>query len=720
MSQALTEKPADAGVSAAVPWTSWSSLGGADLVEITTGANADGRQVVFGLSKTATLYHNWQTAPNGTWGGWYEFGNPDKAPIARLACAANSDGRLALVAADEEGRVWYADQVAVNQGWSPWVHVPGVTQVTAVGIGLQSNGFLMLFASANGVLNVTAQTPGRTWTGWKAIAPPKPGVAVTEIAVAANQDGRLEAAVIFDDNSIASTSQTGTGGWTAWPNLTPVDDTDFLNGVAMAPQEAGWLTMFITGSNGNLYYRYQAVTPFSLHYWPPFMYIWTQFAEIEKPAGVDIRPLALAHSGDGRLQAFGVGSDGALWRVAQAAINVPKWDPWVRMGAEQGKTMAGRPAIGRNADGRLEVFVITSDGTVATCSETEVTSRKAWFEALVASVAPVVYLHPDELYMPNSFEQYIAQTQYVDANGVNKGTPLSPADLTWPTFASGGYLTYPWGDQKIAAGDLDSAVCYVHVRSTADWWLGGGYDIQYWFCYGFNGPGFAGVKVNLPWPIGTKAATVDTAPGGDHEGDWEHILVRVGPDGEIKHVYCSQHDGGTWYKPASSPGAHDGFTLDSNGHPIVYSALYGHPSYVYPGVFPTEGKSLDGDKFGFPFSAGLVNFAKAGKAWNCYETGRHEIVAVDIPGCDSFASPWWLPFQGRCGMLKPSLGNTIQEGADHIAQQLMGDGWGRYLSWILDPFAYTIMAGLALLYPAFDDYKGPTAPRDKSGWWTGL
>jgi acyl-CoA thioesterase FadM len=37
---------------------------------LAAGTNADGRLEVFGIGPTGIPLHNWQTAPNGGWGGW--------------------------------------------------------------------------------------------------------------------------------------------------------------------------------------------------------------------------------------------------------------------------------------------------------------------------------------------------------------------------------------------------------------------------------------------------------------------------------------------------------------------------------------------------------------------------------------------------------------------------------------------------------------------------
>ena len=472
---------------------------------MTAHANADGRQVVFGLAGSGTLFHNWQTAPSGPWSGWYAFGNPDDdASLTHVAAGVNSDGRLAVVAADTFGIVWYNAQVAPSQGWGAWVHVPGVMDVTTVAVARQRNGFLLLFANGGGTLSVCTQTPSG-WTRWQALTSPTPGLAVETFAVGTNYDGRIEVAATFADNSVANIFQTApNGSWSSWEWIAAFDTSDSLDGIAMARQEGGWLTTIVSGTSGDLFYRYQQAAGEAT----PSAIVWSQWARIANPAGVAVDRVTLAHDGDGRLQVFAIGSDLALWHLTQSAINVPRWNPWVSLGTEAGGGLAGQPAIGRNADGRLDAFVPTSAGSIGYVSQAQPTSRLAWFEALVAAVAPLVHLHPDELYMPASFDRYIGQTQYVDANGTEHG-PLAPANLTWPAFGTGGYLTYAWVDPQIAFGDLAHAVCYAHVRSSTDWSLGGGYDIQVPVLLRLQ-------RTRLPRPVGDGPAHRHEEPAARH------------------------------------------------------------------------------------------------------------------------------------------------------------------------------------------------------------
>jgi hypothetical protein len=131
-------------------------------------------------------------------------------------------------------------------------------------------------------------------------------------------------------------------------------------------------------------------------------------------------------------------------------------------------------------------------------------------------------------------------------------------------------------------------------------------DVQYWFFYPYNG------RMGTP-PF-----------HGEHEGDWEHVTVRVLGDGQLAGVYCSAHYGeGRWY--ASAP-----LTL-VDGHPVVYSARHSHASYPFAGKIP-RGPLPDDET------------ADAGPEVRTWE--QLDLVGVEGRGVKGHE---WLFFTGRWG-----------------------------------------------------------------------
>jgi len=70
---------------------------------------------------------------------------------------------------------------------------------------------------------------------------------------------------------------------------------------------------------------------------------------------------AVSRNADGRLEVFVLGGNGGVWHKWQTTPN-GSWTPeWISLG---GVDIRGTPAVSRNADGRLEVFVLGGNGGV--------------------------------------------------------------------------------------------------------------------------------------------------------------------------------------------------------------------------------------------------------------------------------------------------------------------------------------------------------------------
>ena len=112
--------------------------------------------------------------------------------------------------------------------------------------------------------------------------------------------------------------------------------------------------------------------------------------------------------------------------------------------------------------------------------------------------------------------------------------------------------------------------------------------IIYWFFYPFNG-----------WKNGTVNEF--------HEGDWEHIIVRLDANDRAKRVAYYQH----YCDPTDDPGANlpwSEVTKVQGTHPVVYSAKGGHASFAgTSGIYdPPACKSSPIDSVG------------KGKSWNTW------------------------------------------------------------------------------------------------------
>ncbi|MCA9285842.1 MAG: Vps62-related protein [Phycisphaerales bacterium] len=210
---------------------------------------------------------------------------------------------------------------------------------------------------------------------------------------------------------------------------------------------------------------------------------------------------------------------------------------------------------------------------------------------LIDRFAPIYYLHPDETYKPATTHWYMARVdlryhhescsdhgilekpdvndstigeqfhQNTQAFCIHGGDPIQSSGTA--QVQSQYFLQIPNDDQEeITRAGMPNASdwqCYAHVFWSPSHPMH--YDVQYIFFYPYNG--------NLG------------GLGGAHEGDHEHVTVRVASDQEtIQAMYFSAHDGeGRWY------GADELVYDAETGRPVVFSAQDSHASYPYAGTW---------------------------------------------------------------------------------------------------------------------------------------
>ncbi|MFP4598216.1 MAG: Vps62-related protein [Persicimonas sp.] len=252
-------------------------------------------------------------------------------------------------------------------------------------------------------------------------------------------------------------------------------------------------------------------------------------------------------------------------------------------------------------------------------------SERPSIEETIERFAPEVRFHPRERYFPSSVSWFIERSELrVDGEQAPGAPTLAEGQTSasiLPTLAMEKqkskrfdpkrYFLEIAGDadeERVRQGNLDSAQTYVHFRETSDG--SAGYDIQYWFFYPYSGPLMGGPA------------------GGAHEGDWEHITVRVDSSRQnIQKIFYACHvSEGRWLDPKQ-------VRFDQGDHPVVYSARYGHASYPRAGVHSR----------GFLPADRTADGGARWKTWNSVE-----LVAVDG---EALPEKKWMRFAGRWGQV---------------------------------------------------------------------
>jgi hypothetical protein len=86
-------------------------------------------------------------------------------------------------------------------------------------------------------------------------------------------------------------------------------------------------------------------------------YTWNSWASLGKPkCGLSNDLISVGRNSDGRLEVFAVGVDGALWHTYQKKPNKVPWGGWACLGKPSNISDLDNPVVINNKDGRLEVF----------------------------------------------------------------------------------------------------------------------------------------------------------------------------------------------------------------------------------------------------------------------------------------------------------------------------------------------------------------------------
>lgn len=296
-------------------WRSLGAPGGGQLAGITLARNSDGRLEAATLSRSETVWHARQDAPDGDWSDWESLGNPG-SNITPPALAQNEDGRLELFAVSLFSglAVWHRSQLRPGQNqWTEW----------------RSLGF----PASQGPLTVVAPT------------------------VARNKDGRLEVHLAVGGKIWHSWQKTANSPeWMPWSSLDSPDAHEDVGLPTVVLDGEGRLQVF-AGSGAAIWSRRQhgpGQGP-----WEPWTLPYPEPAAGE-PA------LAVAAQAGGRLVLFALrntpeGSQ-SLEKLEQEATDGEKWLPGDPidtglLGLAEVVPKAGNPALATDSRGRLRLFL---------------------------------------------------------------------------------------------------------------------------------------------------------------------------------------------------------------------------------------------------------------------------------------------------------------------------------------------------------------------------
>jgi hypothetical protein len=261
-------------------------------------------------------------------------------------------------------------------GWVGWSSLAGSAVAGGPQVGQQQDGRLDVFVLEPGPIDYelshNTQDPGAPsgWTGWTNLGAP-PGQAMSALTVGSNSDGRLQ---IFTRVGLMSTgvvwtlSQTAANGagWGTWSNIGSPPGGVSAHLLARALNADGRLEVFALGQGANVWHSWQSA---------PSGASWSAWDGLGNPPGESIIRIAVGRNVDGRLEVFGLSSNGAIWNCWQAAPG-GSWSAWNSLGGPVGVSL-DTVAVGTNADGHLEIFAI-ADGTTLWHSWQDTGSGTGW------------------------------------------------------------------------------------------------------------------------------------------------------------------------------------------------------------------------------------------------------------------------------------------------------------------------------------------------------
>ncbi|MDB6020773.1 MAG: domain containing protein [Pedosphaera sp.] len=333
-----------------------------------TARTSDGRMEVFAVGHSATLYHNYQTSPGGSWSGWISLGTNMFVQNSFPAVGVNSDGRLEVFVVGTDGTVNHIWQKvagsSASTNWGSFATFSSHVSTTAkLAVGNWANGSLDLFViGTDNVLYHNYQTaPSGGWFGFVSLGGSwqQDG----DIAVNNEKDGRLEVFVLGNTGNLYHNWQTAVNGtsWNGWSDI----------GGALAEQvrlglgrnSDGRLEVFAIGNDGVAYHEYEttANTPGTWASWSSLGGLWA----------VDAKPVVAADQ-NGALEVFLIGSTGNLYHNYQSSGG---WSGWISLTGSFTQNI--RPSAGMNQSGKLEVFLTGPSADMQTSSETAANSS-AW------------------------------------------------------------------------------------------------------------------------------------------------------------------------------------------------------------------------------------------------------------------------------------------------------------------------------------------------------
>jgi hypothetical protein len=191
------------------------------------------------------------------------------------------------------------------------------------------------------------------WADWASRGRPREAE-ISRPFVQRNEDGRLEMFVAGQGAIFNIAQQFPNAGWReTWLSKDRPSARVGVKAHVVGRNADGRLEILALGDDGGLWQKWQ-VTPNDG--WSEWNTLGTPSSEISLN-----EQFTVGRNEDGRQEVFAVGSDGNVWQIFQTAPN-GGWSDWTKLGQPRpGIRHVDRITVERNVDRRQELFVMGSD-----------------------------------------------------------------------------------------------------------------------------------------------------------------------------------------------------------------------------------------------------------------------------------------------------------------------------------------------------------------------
>ena len=276
------------------------------------------------------------------------------------------------------------DNGCVGTFASDWVSLgaPDASVLGAPVAGHDLDGRLEVFVvSSDGNLWHLAQNVvNGGWGPWQAVVGNNPGISAPP-RVGYNQDGRMEVYGMQSGGILWHVWQkTANGPWSDGGSL-GAPSGGIIGGVTVGNNLDGRLEIFGVGSDHQLHHVWQTAPNNG----------WSGWASLGAPGpGIQIGDPRVVRNADGRLEVFLLAGDQNIWHIWQTAPN-NGWSGWASLGGPGVSVTNGAPFVGNNGDGRIEVFATGADGGIYHIWQTAPSNGWSTWAQLVAPLPGVQF-----------------------------------------------------------------------------------------------------------------------------------------------------------------------------------------------------------------------------------------------------------------------------------------------------------------------------------------